>query len=45
MALTGADLLWAVAILTEYHFGLKPPNHGTLYAINQGTFFVAQVGL
>lgn len=42
--LIGAGLLWAFAILIEYHFGLKPPNQGTLYAINQGMFFVAQVG-
>lgn len=42
--LIGAGLLWAVAILIEYRFSLKPPNHGTLYAINQGMFFVAQLG-
>jgi hypothetical protein len=39
-----AGLLWAVAIVIEYRFGLRPPNHGTLYAIDQGLFFVAQLG-
>lgn len=43
-ALTGAGVLWAIAILIEYRFGLKPPNHGVLYAIDQGMFFVAQLG-
>lgn len=42
--LIGAGLLWAVAIFIEYRFNLKPPNHGTLYAIDQGMFFVAQLG-
>jgi hypothetical protein len=42
--LIGAGLLWALAILIEYRFSLKPPNHGTLYAIDQGMFFVAQLG-
>lgn len=42
--LIGSGLLWAVAILIEYHFNLKPPNQGTLYAIDQGMFFVAQLG-
>lgn len=42
--LIGAGLLWAVAILIEYRFGLKPPNHGALYAVDQGMFFVAQLG-
>lgn len=42
--LIGAGLLWAIAILIEYRFGLKPPNHGVLYAIDQGMFFVAQLG-
>lgn len=42
--LIGAGLLWVVAILIEYRFSLKPPNHGTLYAVDQGMFFLAQVG-
>ncbi len=42
--LLGAGLLWVVAILIEYRYGLKPPGHGTLYAINQGMFFIAEVG-
>lgn len=42
--LIGSGLLWAVAILIEYRFNLKPPNQGTLYAIDQGMFFVAQLG-
>jgi hypothetical protein len=42
--LIGAGLLWAAAILIEYRFGLKPPNHGALYAVDQGMFFVAQLG-
>lgn len=42
--LISAGLLWAVAILSEYRFSLKPPNHGTLYAIDQGMFCVAQLG-
>lgn len=42
--LIGAGALWAVAIVIEYTFGLKPPNHGTLYAIDQGMFFLAQAG-
>lgn len=44
IVLIGASLLWAAAILIEYHFRLKPPGQGTLYDINQGMFFVAQVG-
>lgn len=44
LVLIGAGMLWAVAILIEYRFGLKPPNHGNLYAVDQGTFFVAQLG-
>lgn len=42
--LTGAGLLWAIAILIEYHYSLKPPNHGLLYALDQGMFFIAQAG-
>ncbi|GAC1452014.1 MAG: hypothetical protein PVSMB4_12220 [Ktedonobacterales bacterium] len=42
--LIGAGLLWAVAILIKHRFSLKPPNHGTLYAVDQGMFFLAQVG-
>lgn len=42
--LIGAGLLWAIAILIEYRFGLKPPNHGALYAVDQGMFFVAELG-
>lgn len=42
--LIGAGLLWAVAILIEYRFSLKPPNHGVVYALDQGMFFVAQLG-
>lgn len=44
LVLIGAGMLWAVAILIEYRFGLKPPNHGNLYAVDQGMFFVAQLG-
>ena len=44
IVLMGAGLLWAVAILIEYRYGLKPPGQGTLYAINQSMFFVAQAG-
>ena len=40
----GAGLLWVVAILIEYRFNLKPPSYGTLYAIDQGMFFLAQLG-
>lgn len=42
--LIGAGLLWAIAIVIEYRYSLKPPNHGSLYAIDQGMFLVAQVG-
>lgn len=42
--LIGAGLLWVVAIVIEYRFSLKPPNRGVLYAIDQGMFFVAQIG-
>lgn len=42
--LIAAGLLWAVAIVIEYRFGLKPPGHSTLYYINQSMFFVAQAG-
>lgn len=42
--LIGAGLLWAIAIFIEYHYSLKPPNHGVLYAIDQGMFFIAEAG-
>ncbi len=42
--LIGAGLLWAIAIVIEYHYSLKPPNQGVLYAIDQGMFFIAEVG-
>ncbi|HEX8997827.1 MAG TPA: hypothetical protein VF812_17495 [Ktedonobacterales bacterium] len=43
-ALIGAGALWAVAILIEYHFGLKPPGQGALYYFDQSMFFIAQIG-
>ncbi|HEX9036015.1 MAG TPA: hypothetical protein VF808_03405 [Ktedonobacterales bacterium] len=44
VVLIGAGLLWAIAILIEYRYGLKPPNHGALYALDQDMFFVAELG-
>ncbi len=44
IALIAGSLLWVVAILVEYGFGLKPPSSGTLYYANQAMFFVAQAG-
>lgn len=43
-ALITAGLLWAVAIVIEYRFSLKPQGHGTLYYIDQSMFFMAQAG-
>ncbi len=38
-------VIWLVALVVEYRYGLLPPGNGTpLYGIDQGAFFVAQAG-
>jgi len=38
------SVVWIIAILVEYRFGLQPPNTGTLFYINQAMFLVAMSG-
>ncbi len=44
IALIAGSLLWIVAILVEYTFGLKPPSSDTLFYVDQTMFFVAEAG-
>jgi hypothetical protein len=40
-----AAVLWTVALIVEYQFGLRPPGNGTVaYRADQAAFFLAQVG-
>jgi hypothetical protein len=46
-AVTGmaAAVLWAVALIAEYQYGLRPPGDGSAaYQADQAAFFAAQVG-
>ena len=38
-------VLWSLALMIEYRFGLQPPGDGsTLYYIDQALFFIALAG-
>ena len=40
-----AAVVWTVALIVEYQYGLRPPGGGTVaYKLDQAAFFVAQVG-
>lgn len=40
-----ASLLWTVALIVEYQYGLRPPGNGSAaYEADQTAFFIAQVG-
>src|SRR5260370_16716835 len=40
-----AAVVWVIALVIEYHYGLRPPGDGSSqYRAGQAAFFLAQVG-
>src|SRR5260370_31637282 len=40
-----AAVVWVIALVIEYHYGLRPPGDGSSqYRADQAAFFLAQVG-
>ena len=44
MSCIAGAVVWIIALVVEYSFGLKPPGTGTLFYLNQAMFLVAMGG-